>query len=129
MGEFMKNLKKVWENPTFIKSWAIAAGGLLLALRSEKKVRIAIVVLIVFASLAIWMGIPRLEIIIIICMWIQVIVGEIFNTALEKVMDYSSGKEFHPLIKLGKDYAAGSVFLLSVLAAFVSIFILANRSF
>ena len=51
----------------------------------------------------------------------------VVNETLEKAMDYASGKEFHPLIKLGKDYAAGSVFLLSVLATFVSLFILGTH--
>ena len=125
----MRNPRKIWKNPTFLKSWSIAARGLMLSLRSERKVRLAVVVLIIFAGLALWMNVSRIEIILIIAVWIQVIVGEIFNTALEKAMDYASGKEFHPLIKLGKDYAAGSVFLLSVLAAFVSIFILVNRFF
>ena len=125
----MKNSRKIWKNPTFLKSWDIAARGLMLSLRSERKVRLAVAVLILFALLAIGMNISRIEILLIISVWIQVIVGEIFNTALEKAMDYASGKEFHPLIKLGKDYAAGSVFLLSVLATFVSIFILVNRFF
>ena len=125
----MKNPRKIWKNPTFLKSWTIAAHGLMLSLRSERKVRFAIAVLIIFAFLAVWMNVSRIELIIIISVWIQVIVGEIFNTALEKAMDYASGKEFHPLIKLGKDYAAGSVFLLSVLAVFVSIFILVSRPF
>lgn len=49
----------------------------------------------------------------LVAAWTQVIVGEIVNTSLEKVMDY----------------AAASAFLLSILATFVSLFLIGVRVF
>ena len=126
----MKHTKNnIGKNPTFWKSTAIAAGGFVHVFRNERKVRLAFVVAVLFTSLAIWMKASHIETLFILIAWIQVIVGEIFNTSLEKVMDYAAGKEFHTLIKRGKDYAAASVFVLSVLASFVTTFILGMNYF
>ena len=86
-------------------------------------------VALIFGALAAWAKASRMEILLVLFAWVQVIVGEIFNTSLEKAMDYASGREFHPLIKLGKDYAAGSVFVLSILASCISLFVLGARFF
>jgi diacylglycerol kinase (ATP) len=124
----MKN-KATGKNPTFFKSTLTAAKGFVTVFRNERKVRLAAVVVLIFSGLAVWLEATTLEILFIFIAWVQVIVGEIFNTSLEKAMDYSSGREFHPLIKLGKDYAAASVFVLSVLASAISLFILGSKFF
>ncbi len=115
--------KATWKNPTFFHSTAIAARGFATVFRHEWKVRLAFAVLIICVSLAVWLNASYMEIMLILLAWTQVIVGEIFNTSIEKAMDYSSGHEFHPLIRLGKDYAAASVFVLTVFASVVSLVI------
>ena len=95
--------------------------------RNEWKIRFAFFIGILALAAAIWLRVSYLEKLFILAVWIQVIVGEIFNTSLEKAMDYSSGKSFHPLIQRGKDYAAASVFVLSCLATFITVFILAKH--
>ena len=125
----MANSKKTGRNSTILKSALIAAGGFSEVLWHEWKVRLAFVIAFVCIALAIWVKATYIEVILIVSAWTQVIVGEIFNTALEKAMDYVSDKEFHPLIKRGKDYAAASVFVLSVLASCLSVFIITIRFF
>lgn len=115
---------RIEKNPTFLRSWTIAAKGLVTVFKHELKVRFGFSVALASLAAAIWLNVSFLEILFILYAWAQVLVGEIFNTALEKAMDYAAGKEFHPLIKRGKDYAAASVFLLSCLATFVTLFIL-----
>lgn len=117
------------KNPTIWKSTLIAAGGVVSVFKHERKIRLAGAVAVTCVALAAWTGASHVEVLLILFAWVQVIVGEIFNTSLEKAMDYASGKEFHPLIKRGKDYAAASVFVLSVLASGVSLFILGGRLF
>ena len=117
-------MKTNGKNPDFLKSWWIAANGFLTVFKKERKIRLAAAILVIFLALSFWLETTYLEKLFILFVWVQVIVGEIFNTSLEKAMDYASGKEFHPLIKLGKDYAAASVFVLSVLASVISVFIL-----
>lgn len=125
----MTQAQRVRKNPTFWKSTAIAARGFALVFMNEPKIRLAYVVAVICVALAIWVKASYLETLFILVAWTQVIVGEIFNTSLEKAMDYASGKEFHPLIKRGKDYAAASVFVLSVLASAVTLVILSTRYF
>ena len=121
--------RDIGKNPTFWKSTATAARGFATVFMHERKIRLAYVVAVVCVTLAICVDATYLETLLIFASWTQVIVGEIFNTSLEKAMDYASGKEFHPLIKRGKDYAAASVFVLSVLASVITLVILGVRYF
>ena len=119
----------IGKNPTFLKSTLVAARGFVTVFNSERKIRLACVVMLIFVALAVWTKTSYTNTLLILFAWTQVVVGEIFNTSLEKAMDYSSGREFHPLIKRGKDYAAASVFVLSVFASAVSLFVLGRRYF
>ena len=119
--------KDIRKNPTFWKSTLTAARGFGTVFRKERKIRLAYVVAVICVALAVHYKAPFLEVLFILSAWTQVIVGEIFNTSLEKAMDYAAGKEFHPLIKRGKDYAAASVFVLTLFASFVSLYILSRH--
>jgi diacylglycerol kinase len=122
-------LHRTGKNPTFFRSSIIAAQGFLTVIRKERKISIAFIFGVIFTNIALWVNASHVETLLIMSAWTQVIVGEIFNTSLEKAMDYAAGREFHPLIKRGKDYAAASVFLLSILATFVSLFLIGVRLF
>ncbi len=50
--------------------------------------------------------------------------AEAFNTSLEAICDLVS-PDFHPLVRIAKDVAAGAVLILSVFAAFVGLSIFA----
>jgi len=52
-----------------------------------------------------------------------VFAAEIINTAIEAVVDLVA-PEFHPLAKIAKDAAAGSVLVLAVAAVVVGLLIL-----
>lgn len=125
----MKNGKATAKNATFLQSSAVAARGFILVFRSEKKVRLALTVAIICTIISVWLKATRLESILVLFSWVQVMVGEIFNTSLEKAMDYACDKEFHPLIKRGKDYAAASVFVLSVSASIFTLYIFFSKYF
>ena len=125
----MGNKRNTGKNLTFSKSVAIAAHGFVTVFKNEAKVRLSFLVAFIFVSLAIWIKVSYIELFLILFAWAQVVVGEIFNTSLEKAMDYASDKEFHPLSELGKDYAAGSVFVLSVFASCSSLFIIGIKYF
>lgn len=123
VAETLKAAAKIAKNPTFFKSTLIAAGGFKHVVKKEKKIRLAFGVVVICIAVGLSLKISHIEMILVVYAWIQVIVGEIFNTSLEKAMDYACDKEYHPLIKLGKDYAAASVFVLSVLASCITLFI------
>lgn len=54
-----------------------------------------------------------------------VISAEMFNTAIEKLCDKIS-PEFHPLIKVVKDTAAGAVLILAIIAVIIAIILFGN---
>ena len=66
------------------------------------------------------MGSPSIEKV----SWVVSLICELFNTALEKAMDYTSGKEYHVLIRQGKDYAAACTFAALVFAGCLTLFVL-----
>ena len=117
------------KNHSFLASTVCAARGLLSAVRSEKKVRHVVLAtaLVVAACMAADVG--YFQILMIVFSWVLALICEIFNTALEKALDYSSGKEFHPLIGQGKDYASACTFVSVVFASLLSSFILWDRFF
>lgn len=51
-----------------------------------------------------------------------VIASEMFNTAIENVIDLVS-PEYHPLAKVIKDVAAGAVFFVCVIAVLIGVII------
>jgi diacylglycerol kinase (ATP) len=75
----------------------------------------------VFVAAAIF-GVTRSEIISLIIVTGLVWVAEIFNTAIEKIMDFISVKR-HPQIKVIKDLAAAAVLVSALIALLTGAFI------
>ena len=65
--------------------------------------------------------------IILLCCAV-VIMAELFNTAIETVVDLVS-PEFHPLAGRAKDIAAAAVWFLSFVVAIVGVLVYANALF
>jgi len=70
------------------------------------------------ATLALYFKLSSNEIICLVIVTGLVWVAELFNTAIERIMDFVSGQR-HPGIKIIKDLAAGAV-LLSAVTAFIT---------
>jgi diacylglycerol kinase len=96
-------------------SFSYAWQGIKGLLRTEHNSWIHLGLTLLVIPLAIYYGITRSEWMFLIIVMAMVWAAELFNTALEKSMDFIS-KENHPQIKLVKDLAAAAV-LISALAA------------
>lgn len=105
-------------------SFTYAWDGIRAALRTEHNTWIHLGLTVVAVALGIILKISAGEFIALIIVMTMVWTAEIFNTALEKTMDFIS-KEKHPQIKLVKDLAAAAVLItaLSALAVGAIIFI------
>ena len=110
------------KNNALICRFACAFSGIYSAARSESSFRlqiVAAVAVIVFLCWrqpsAIWWAVVALTI-------GAVLAAELFNTALERVIDHLHPAS-HPLIKVAKDCAAGGVLVLSLaaIAVFVAL--------
>ena len=68
----------------------------------------------------------KTEILIILLTIVSVLITEMINTAIEKTVDLFT-KDYHPLAKIAKNVAAGSVLVAAVNSLIVAYLIFAER--
>jgi len=102
----------------FIDSLNCAIDGVLFAVRTQKHMRNHFLVAVVVLLIALFLKVSSLEFILLSLSISFVLFAEMMNTAVEAVVDLVTA-EFHPLAKISKDVAAGSV-LFAVTGALVS---------
>lgn len=96
-----------------IRSFRYAFAGVLYCLRTQPNMRIHGLAAMFAAILAWRMGLSRVELVLLALAIAAVLVAEMFNTAIEAVVDLIS-PQFHPLAKIAKDVAAGAVLLTAI---------------
>ena len=116
------------DHPGFRKSFLFAIQGFRTAVVTERniKVMLAVGALAVAAGLVLQIDLLSWAIILLCCA--VVIMAELFNTAIETVVDLVS-PEFHPLAGRAKDIAAAAVWFLSFVVAIVGVLVYANAIF
>lgn len=81
------------------------------AVRHEKKVRHVLLAMLVATVISVIADVGYFQISLLLVAWMLPLICELFNTALEKALDYTAGKEIHPLIRQGKDYGSACTFV------------------
>ena len=116
------------DHPGFRKSFLFAIQGFRTAVTTERniKVMLAVGALAVAAGVVVGLDLVSWAIIVLCCA--VVVMAELFNTAIETVVDLVS-PEFHPLAGRAKDIAAAAVWFLSFLVAIVGVLVYANAIF
>ncbi|WP_139365088.1 diacylglycerol kinase family protein [Litchfieldia alkalitelluris] len=105
-----------------VKSFEYAINGLKNAILKERNLQIHLVLSILVILLSFYCKIAIDDWIIVIIMIGGVIVLELINTAIERVVDLVT-TDFHPLAKLAKDVSAAAVLVFSFIAVIVGILI------
>lgn len=105
-----------------INSFKYAFEGIVTTFKSEMNMKIHIIIMIMVIIAGIVLKLNILEWKICIILFSLVIAGELFNTAIEAVVDMIM-PEFHPKAKIAKDAAAGGVLILALGAAIVGLVI------
>jgi diacylglycerol kinase (ATP) len=109
-----------------VSSFRFAWQGVVSAFRSEPNLRIHFLAICLTIPAGLFFTITSLEwVCITICAGI-VLAAELFNTALEKLVDLVS-PDFNPLAGKIKDIAAGAVLICSVCALIVGLVIFIPR--
>jgi diacylglycerol kinase len=103
---------------SFAKSLAIAAGGVVQLLRSQRNARIHLVFAVAVAGAAVLLRVTVSEWIALVACIGGVFAAEAMNTAVETVVDLVQ-PEPHPLAGRAKDYAAAAVLVAASAAAIV----------
>ena len=110
------------DHPSFRKSFFFAVQGFRIALQTERniKVMLGIGVAAIIAGFVLKLDLVSWAIIAACCG--MVITAELFNTAIETIVDLVS-PEFHPLAGRAKDVSAAAVWVLSLTAAVVGMLV------
>lgn len=104
------------------QSFSHAYRGFNVSLSEEQNLRIEFCLGFIAIAMGIYFHLSSIEWIALLLTIGLVIGAELFNTALEKVVDLAS-PEIHPLAKKAKDAAAAAVFIFSIVAALVGLFL------
>ncbi|NLV89314.1 MAG: phosphatase PAP2 family protein [Tissierellia bacterium] len=98
---------------SLIDSFNFAVNGIISALKTERNMRIHYLIAIIVIILSLFFDFSRTELLLLIFAISLVIVAELFNTAIEKVVDLITDR-YHPLAKLVKDISAGAVLIAAI---------------
>jgi diacylglycerol kinase (ATP) len=109
-----------------IRSFGFAGQGIGYAIRTQVNVRIHLTITALVIGVGLWLQLNPIEWSILVVMISVVLSAELFNTALEATLDRVSVEE-HPLAKIGKDVAAGAVFVCAIGSVIVGLLIFGPR--
>lgn len=102
------------------KSFKYAFNGIRFCVRHEKNMRIHIVATLYVLYFSQFYNFTRAEYILLILTCVIVLSLEMLNTAIEVVIDKVS-PEYSALAKVGKDVAAGAVFVSALAAVIIGV--------
>lgn len=104
------------------RSFSHAFAGIGYAFKTQANLRIHLVVALAVIVAGLWLQISTVEWTILVVTIMIVLSAELFNTAIEAVVD-RVGSEPHPLSKIAKDTAAGAVLIGAIGAVIVGVLI------
>ena len=107
----------------FIGGFRYAFSGLWYALRTQRNVKVHVVIACLAVAMGIVLRISAVEFAMIFVAITGVFIAEMFNTVIELCVDLVS-PAYHPLAKIAKDVAAGAVLLSAILSVVIGLFVL-----
>lgn len=105
-----------------ISSFKYAFQGMFSALKIERNLKIHVTIMILVIIAGIVLKISKIEWIICIILFGLVIGGEMFNSAIETVVDIAM-PDINPKAKFAKDAAAGAVLVFAIASAIIGFMI------
>ncbi|MDQ2085983.1 diacylglycerol kinase [Herbivorax sp. ANBcel31] len=114
------------KNKNLFDSFNNAIKGIIYAIKSERNMKIHVGISIAVLLMSLFLDITKLEFIVICFAIGMVITAEIFNTAIEVIVDLIT-TGYHPKIKIIKDVAAGGVLVASFISVVIGYFIFFDR--
>lgn len=114
------------KSKNLVESFNHAANGIIYAIKSERNMKIHITTAALVMVLSLFYNLSRTEFLIVCLTISQVIICELFNTAIEVVVDIITDV-YHPKAKAIKDVAAGAVLISAFVSLLVAYFIFFDR--
>ncbi|WP_010244062.1 diacylglycerol kinase [Acetivibrio cellulolyticus] len=110
------------KNRNLIDSFNNAINGIICAIKSERNMKIHICTAIVVFIMSIFFDLTKAEFLIVCISVAMVIVSELFNTAIEELVNMIT-TGYHPKVKIIKDVSAGAVLVSAFFAVIVGYFV------
>ena len=111
-----------------INSFKYAGEGIINSFKTERNMKIHVFIMICVIVLGFFLNINKIEWSICILLFVLVIAGELFNTAIETIVDMITPHK-NEKAKLAKDVAAGGVLVLAIGAAIIGLLIFVPKMF
>lgn len=105
------------KNTNFIKSVKHAFKGIRSTAARERNFRVQILIAIFVVILCILFQVDSWHFVMVCFAIFFVLASELFNTAIEAVVDLITQGKPHPLAKIAKDASAGAVLLAAIFSA------------
>jgi undecaprenol kinase len=99
----------------FVQSVSCAVSGIAHTLKTQRNMRIHVIVAVLVLLAAWWLQIPRGDVLLVFFSIALVLSLELVNTALEAAVDLAS-PEWHEKAKVAKDACAGAVLVSAALS-------------
>ncbi|MDR3238588.1 MAG: diacylglycerol kinase family protein [Clostridiales bacterium] len=115
------------KNENRLESFRYAAQGVIHAFKNERNFKIHLCAAFCVFWLACFLKVKMEEFLILVLTVTMVMAAEMFNTAIESVVDLYCKDCFHPQAKIAKDVAAGGVLLTAIGSCVVGYGILIRR--
>lgn len=106
----------------FIMGFRYAFAGLWYALRTQRNMRVHVLIALIAIILGIILRISAVEFALVFVAITGVFIAEMFNTVIELCVDLAS-PDYHPLAKIAKDVSAGAVLLSAMLSVVIGLFV------
>lgn len=114
------------KNKNFIESWKKAFGGIWYAVKTQRNLKIQLVIAVIVIVASIYFKVNITEAMFLTFATMLVIITEVINTAIEEVVNLCTDK-FHPIAKIAKDVSAGAVVLSALNAVIIAIFVFYSK--
>ena len=128
-----KNIEKKEEqnneklkNNNFIDAWANAFNGIIYAVTTQSNIKKQLVIAVIVMLISLLFNLTRAEFLCLMFTVILIIVAEMFNTAIETVVDLYTDL-YHPKAKIAKDVGAGAVVITAINAIIVAYFLFFDK--
>lgn len=109
------------------QSFRFAGRGLQEAVWSQRNMRVHVALAALVTVMAVWLELPAAEAVALVIAMVVVLAAELFNSALEILVDLVVGEEYHVLAGRAKDIGAAAVLVTAAGAAIAGLLVLGRR--
>ena len=113
--------------PRLLDSFNYAFEGIIHVLRTQRNMRIHVLVAAVVLVVALLENVTKIELISLLLAIAFVLIAEMINTAIEGAIDVATSS-FDPMAKLAKDIAAGAVLIAAINAIAVGYLVFSGKA-